>query len=278
MRRERCFVCWTCSVVFPLSLVRQGRGKVRQGGQSCIHSYDHKVFTPQLITSLLGNTWVLPSPSPSSFSSLICLLYVMLRRPTLLPPVGQRSPYFLLQKQLRTPICTLLYKKATFNHRQPSGFTTSVHRTSNPQNFKTTHLLFNFNPIRQLATMTTSSASDRDVLPDNVKPVNYDISLFDIELGGSFSYEGTVAIQLKVTKSSKEVSLDCHHLKIHGAELSVDHTKTTQSFKATKITYDAPRQRATLVFPEELSVSEKATLVIRFQGIMNSDMAGFYRS
>lgn len=124
----------------------------------------------------------------------------------------------------------------------------------------------------------SSSAVDRDILPDNVKPVNYDISLFDLELGGAFSYQGTVAIQLKITKNSKEISLNSHLLKIHGAELSVDHTKTSQSFKATEISYDAPRQRATLVFPEDLPISEKANLVLQFQGTMNSDMAGFYRS
>jgi hypothetical protein len=124
----------------------------------------------------------------------------------------------------------------------------------------------------------TSPASDRDILPDNVKPINYDISLVDLELGGSFSYQGTVAIQLKVIKTSKEISLNSYQLKIHGAELSVDHTKTSQSFKATEISYDAPRQRATLTFAEEFPVTEKANLIIRFQGTMNNDMAGFYRS
>ncbi|KAG0648183.1 Aminopeptidase [Hyphodiscus hymeniophilus] len=124
----------------------------------------------------------------------------------------------------------------------------------------------------------SNSTPDRDILPDNVRPVNYDISLFDLELGGSFSYRGTVAIELKISKTSKEISLNAHQLKIHGAELSVEHTKTSQSFKAAEISYDAPRQRATLIFPEELPVSEKANLIIQFQGTMNNDMAGFYRA
>lgn len=126
--------------------------------------------------------------------------------------------------------------------------------------------------------MASPAALDRDILPDNVKPVNYDISIFDLELGGAFSYQGTVAIQVKVAKSSKEITLNTHQLKIHSAELSVEHTKTTQSFKATEISYDAPRQRATLTFPEDFPVSDKASLVVRFEGTMNNDMAGFYRS
>jgi aminopeptidase N len=126
--------------------------------------------------------------------------------------------------------------------------------------------------------MASSAALDRDILPDNVKPINYDISIFDLELGGAFSYQGSVAIQLKISKGSKDITLNSHQLKILGAELSIEQTKTTQAFKATGISYDAPRQRATLSFPEDIPMSENATLFIQFQGTMNNDMAGFYRS
>lgn len=121
-------------------------------------------------------------------------------------------------------------------------------------------------------------ASDRDILPDNIKPINYDLSLYDIELGGAFSYQGTITIQAKVLKSSKEITLNAHQLKIHDVEVSLEHTKTQQSFKSTSISYDAPRQRATIHFAESLPTSEKALIVIRFQGTINNDMAGFYRS
>lgn len=121
-------------------------------------------------------------------------------------------------------------------------------------------------------------AIDRDILPGNLKPINYDISLYDLELGGSFSYQGTLTITSKIVSSSKEITLNAHQLKIHSAEVSVEHTNTQQSFKATDISYDAPRQRATLSFAEDLPTSDKASLVIKFQGTINNDMAGFYRS
>lgn len=123
-----------------------------------------------------------------------------------------------------------------------------------------------------------SVAADRDILPPNVKPVNYDISLYDLELGGAFSYQGTVSILSKIVESTKEITLNSHQLKIQGAEVSIEHTKTQQSFKSTDISYDAPRQRATITFGDELPVSEKALIVIKFQGTINNDMAGFYRS
>lgn len=122
--------------------------------------------------------------------------------------------------------------------------------------------------------MAPADSLDRDVLPENVRAVNYDLSIYDIELGGAFSYQGVVNILAKITKGTKEVVLNSHLLKIHSAEISVGQKST----KASEISYDAPRQRATLSFTEEIPVSEKATLIIKFQGTINNDMAGFYRS
>lgn len=121
-------------------------------------------------------------------------------------------------------------------------------------------------------------ASDRDTLPDSVKPSHYAISLYDLEHGGAFSYQGTVTIDLEIKKSSKEIVLNANQLKIHSAELKTEHTKTEQSFKASGISYDAGKQRATLAFGDEPPVTSKASLVIKFQGTMNNLMAGFYRS
>ncbi|KAF2811700.1 uncharacterized protein BDZ99DRAFT_497372 [Mytilinidion resinicola] len=121
-------------------------------------------------------------------------------------------------------------------------------------------------------------ASDRDILPDTVKPSHYSISLYDLELGGEWSYQGTVAIDLEIKKSTKEIVLNSLQLKIHSAELKTENTKTEQNFKASDITYDAHKQRVTLAFGEEPPATSKATLVVKFQGTMNNLMAGFYRS
>jgi len=124
----------------------------------------------------------------------------------------------------------------------------------------------------------TPAKLDRDVLPDAIKPINYDISIYDLELGGAFSYQGTVSILSKIIQSSKEIVLNAHQLKIHGVEVSLEHTKTQQKFKSADISYDAPRQRTIISFEEDLPVSEKALVIIKFEGTMNNDMAGFYRS
>lgn len=119
---------------------------------------------------------------------------------------------------------------------------------------------------------------DRDVLPDVVKPINYDLSLYDLELGGNFSYQGTVSILAKIIRSTNEIVLNSHQLIIHSAEVSLEQAKSQQSFKPTSISYDVPKQRATILFQDLLPASDKVLITLKFQGIMNHDLAGFSRA
>ncbi|KAI9831218.1 MAG: hypothetical protein M1819_005146 [Sarea resinae] len=120
--------------------------------------------------------------------------------------------------------------------------------------------------------------SDRDILPDAVKPINYAISLYDLELGGEYSYQGTVKIDANIIKGTKNIVLNSYQLKIHDAEIFTEHSKTKESFKASGITYDEKSQRVTLEFAVELPVTQKAVLVLNYKGTINNLMAGFYRS
>ena len=131
------------------------------------------------------------------------------------------------------------------------------------------------------------AAQDRDVLPDrsvlagfvatlltlsSVKPTHYAIELFDLELGGGFSFRGTVKIEVNVMKPAKQITLNAHQLSIVSAEVTGGKT-------ASSITYDEKSQRATLTFPEDVaSWPNKASLQIQYKGTMNNSMAGFYRS
>lgn len=55
--------------------------------------------------------------------------------------------------------------------------------------------------------------------------MNYSISLHDLELGGDFSYQGTVKIDLNVKDAINEIVLNAHQLKVHGAEVYSDGKK-----------------------------------------------------
>ena len=121
-------------------------------------------------------------------------------------------------------------------------------------------------------------SSDRDILPSDVEPSNYALSIFDLKAGDPWTYQGTVAIDLEVKKSTTSITLNTFKLKVHSAELSSEAGKTASSMKASDISYDEKDQRCTFTFDQALPKSPKAVLSISFEGTMNGDMAGFYRS
>lgn len=108
--------------------------------------------------------------------------------------------------------------------------------------------------------------------------MNYNLSLYDLELSGAWSYQGTVKIDAEVKADTKEIILNTYKLKIHGAEVQTEQNKTEGSIKTNNVSYDEKNQRATLHFEQSVPQSHKAVITITFQGTINNDMAGFYRS
>ncbi len=69
------------------------------------------------------------------------------------------------------------------------------------------------------ATFATMSPQDRDVLPDTVKPINYNIKLFDLELGAGFAFHGAVTIEIDIKAAVGEITLNAHELNISSATI-----------------------------------------------------------
>lgn len=104
----------------------------------------------------------------------------------------------------------------------------------------------------------------------SVKPVNYAVSLYDLEFLGDWGYQGTVKIDLDIKKAGKEIVLNAKELVIHAAELFTEQSKTQAAIKSSNISYDKALQRVTLAFDEEFTPSGKAVLEIKFQGTINN--------
>ncbi|KAF9883029.1 hypothetical protein FE257_004312 [Aspergillus nanangensis] len=119
------------------------------------------------------------------------------------------------------------------------------------------------------------ATKDRDILPDVVKPVHYHVSLFDLQFGGSWAYNGIVKVDLKVNRSTKEIVLNSKEIEVQSAEIvNKDDSKLAT---ASEISYDKTSERVTFTFPEEITPAN-VVLSIAFKGTMNNAMAGFYRS
>lgn len=116
--------------------------------------------------------------------------------------------------------------------------------------------------------------ADRDILPDTLKPSHYNLSLRELEFQ-DWTYKGTVDITVEVVKPTKEVVLNSLELKLFSAKIS---NEAGSALSSTNFSYDERAQRVTVTFDEEIPVSAKSILSIEFEGIMNGEMAGFYRS
>lgn len=85
------------------------------------------------------------------------------------------------------------------------------------------------------------------------------------------------SISGNIARPTKEIVLNTIELTLNNAKVEVESGKASTSYKTSNFQYDVKAQRATIAFDAELPVS-KATLTIEFQGALNHDMAGFYRS
>ncbi|KAF2725507.1 hypothetical protein K431DRAFT_280881 [Polychaeton citri CBS 116435] len=113
----------------------------------------------------------------------------------------------------------------------------------------------------------------REVLPKNVKPVHYDLTL-EPNLK-TFEYEGKVTIDLDVVEDTTSISLNTLDLELHETKVEADGVIISSS---PKLSYNEDTQTTTVSFDHALKVGQKARLSHTFTGTLNDAMAGFYRS
>lgn len=114
--------------------------------------------------------------------------------------------------------------------------------------------------------------SHRVLLPSDLVPEHYDLTLEpDLE---RFTFEGSVKITCDVQVATDKVSVHAHDLLLSTAQFT---PHGAAPLKADEITLKAKAKTATIGFDEVLPVG-KGVLEIKFRGILNDQMAGFYRS
>ncbi|KAF1950718.1 hypothetical protein CC80DRAFT_496632 [Byssothecium circinans] len=122
-----------------------------------------------------------------------------------------------------------------------------------------------------------SSAVDitqaREVLPTNVKPLHYSLTLEpDFE---KFTYEGSVTIDLDVVEDTTSITLNTIDLKVHTAKVTSGDQDISSS---PTLAHDEEAQTTKVSFDQTIPSGSKAALTMTFTGTLNDNMAGFYRS
>ena len=114
-------------------------------------------------------------------------------------------------------------------------------------------------------------SADAVVLPDNVLPRHYSLTLQpDLE---HFIFRGEETIELEVASATSQISLNCDEIQIQSANL----TRGGSVVATTNIVYDQQRETVTLEFAKSIPEGN-ASLDIRFTGELNDKLRGFYRS
>ena len=117
--------------------------------------------------------------------------------------------------------------------------------------------------------MTTSNAV---LLPTNVKPAKYDITL-EPDFS-TFTFAGSETVRIEVLSPTTAITLNSIEIDIHSCAVTPAGEAELQ---AQSISFDEDAETATFEFGAELPAGE-ATLAIEFTGELNDKLRGFYRS
>ena len=116
------------------------------------------------------------------------------------------------------------------------------------------------------------------VLPDNVRPVHYDLTLTpNFE---DFTFAGEVDITVRMEPGTTEILLNCSEIEIHSASLGWTDGAGEHTQEASAVSYNADAETATI------SIGAASTegvvgdhhLRMKYTGELNDKLRGFYRS
>ncbi|KAI0382042.1 peptidase family M1-domain-containing protein [Hypomontagnella monticulosa] len=119
---------------------------------------------------------------------------------------------------------------------------------------------------------TPDPTKGRELLPTNVIPTHYDVTLepnFE-----KFTFDGKVLIDFDVQEDTKSISLHTVELDIHSVNVKSGETVITSS---SAVTYDGSKQISKIELKDSVPKG-KTQVEIKFTGQLNDQMAGFYRS
>lgn len=108
-------------------------------------------------------------------------------------------------------------------------------------------------------------------LPAHLQPLHYDVAIHDI---GRETYLGNVVIDLKVVQNTTQLHLHQRELTVGAVKASVG----TEDVAAKVGGHNAKEESFFLEFGRELVAGESVSVAVAFEGRIQTNMAGFYRS
>ena len=117
-------------------------------------------------------------------------------------------------------------------------------------------------------------SSERVLLPSDVYPIHYSLELTpDLE---NLDFQCTQEVSVQVTKEGVS-SITLHSKEIFIESASFKSSNNTVCPAVMEINYNVQLTTVALVFDGPLPAGS-GTLLLKFRGILNGDMCGFYKS
>ncbi|MBI4312121.1 MAG: M1 family metallopeptidase [Chloroflexi bacterium] len=109
-------------------------------------------------------------------------------------------------------------------------------------------------------------------LPDTVRPLKYHLTLTpDLQ---KFTFAGEEQVDIQVLKPTSQVALNALELRVQSATVTAP---SGAAIGVTGIAYDEKKETVTITLASPLQPG-KARLDLRFTGVLNDRLHGFYRS
>lgn len=121
--------------------------------------------------------------------------------------------------------------------------------------------------------------TDRNVLPDNLRPVHYDLNVYDIDIL-SYTFAGTVVITYQVIEPTDVIHLNYRgdlRVKSIGDKYLVKATTDQAEHYAESVNYDNDNEVMSIQLSGPI-VGDTVKVVIDYTAKIQDNMAGFYRS
>lgn len=126
------------------------------------------------------------------------------------------------------------------------------------------------------ATAASPEPVIRVLLPDDLKPLRYDLKLTP-DLSG-FTFAGALTIRLSVLRTTSTAILHAKELSFSDVSYSVVGQSNASPVVCDEMHVQPKDTTASFLFPTPMEIGTEIDLKIGYAGILNDQMAGFYRS
>ena len=113
-------------------------------------------------------------------------------------------------------------------------------------------------------------------LPSHVKPEKYFLNITPYIYEGNFTFDGEVTIFLAVLQETKDITFHGVELTIH--EIKIHEKDDDHMIYIVRQLEDVPRNFHILTLGTTLLVGRQYILSIKYTGLLNDNLHGFYRS